>query len=327
MPFIQNLPQNSNDVANYALRELGSPVINIDVAPTQIVDRVTEALNYAALYLWDLTEETFIPYQIQPAILTLSTSVTGFSGINITNSIGFKSLTSNIQATATVVPNSNGIQLQTVTVSPAMKNFVVGETLQFAGYTATIVAYIPGDVQLGYINAPAGTVGVIGVESMTGGYNSSDVFNIQYQLRIQDLFNLGSVDISYYKSAMQYLSMLDLELNGHIRFRYNRFTQNVNLDINWEYDVMPGQFIILKSIMFVDPDQYAAAYGDPWLLRYATALIKRQWGSNLKKFGNIALPGGVVLNGKELYDEAVTEQKELEAELRLKQKPLQFFIG
>ncbi len=326
--FQANLPQNSTDLANYCLRQLGAPVINIDLDPDQISDRVAEALNYASLYLWDLTEEMYFPYQIQPAVLTLSAPVSALVTLDTpTSQFQFKSATSNIIATATISSSGANI-IQTVSVTPALKNFEVGETLTFTnGGSASVVAYTPGDAQNGYITMPPAMFGVTRVLSMTGGYNSQDIFNIQYQLRLNDLFNLSSVDLGYYKMAMQYLDLLDIELNGHVRFRFNRYSQRMYLDINWQYDIMPGQYVVVKGYTFIDPDQFAGAYGDPWLIRYTTALLKRQWGANLKKFSGVQLIGGVTLNGKEIYDEGMAEIKDLEEEIRNKQAPLGFLMG
>jgi len=328
MSFQAGLPQTSTDLANYCLRKLGAPVINIDLAPEQIQDRVTDSLNFAAMYLWDLTEEMYFPYQIQPATLTLNAPVSSFVTLMPnTTEVQITSQTSNIIATCKTNSVSGNV-LQTVSVAPALKNFVVGETVTFSnGATGTITAYTAGDVQNGYIAMPQAVVGVTKVLSMTGGYNSSDIFNIQYQLRLNDLFNLSSVDLGYYKMAMQYLDLLDIELNGHVRFRYNRFTQQMHLDINWQYDVVPGQFIVVQGYTYIDPDQYASAYGDPYLIDLTTAKLKKQWGANLKKFSGVPMPGGVTFNGQAIYDEAVKEELDIEEKIMKRLNPLGFLIG
>ena len=56
-------------------------------------------------------------------------------------------------------------------------------------------------------------------------------------------------------------------------------------------------------------------WNDRFLRKYTTALIKRQWGANLKKFAGIQMPGGVTLNGQVIYDEAIQEIEKMEEEI------------
>jgi hypothetical protein len=126
---------------------------------------------------------------------------------------------------------------------------------------------------------------------------------------------------------MSHLAMLDLELNGHILYRFNRLTNRLYLDINWNTDVILGDYIIVQAYRAADPAQYAKVWNEAWLKHYVTALFKKQWGTNLKKFSGIQLPGGVTLDGDKLYDEAISEIKDLEDELQNKSAPLDFFLG
>jgi len=123
------------------------------------------------------------------------------------------------------------------------------------------------------------------------------------------------------------LALLDLELNGHQLFRFNRRMSRLYLDLNWESDVILGDYIIVQAYRALDPDQFTKVWNEAWLKHYITALFKKQWATNIKKFSGIQLPGGVTLDGDKLYDEATSEIKELEDELMSKSAPLDFFIG
>jgi len=120
---------------------------------------------------------------------------------------------------------------------------------------------------------------------------------------------------------------LDLELNGHPQFRFNRRQGRLYLDINWETDLFLGDYVVLEVYRALDPTEFTKVYNDPWLKHYTTSLFKRQWATNLKKFQGLQLPGGVTLDGNGMYDEAITEIKDLEEELKTKSAPLEFFMG
>ena len=116
-------------------------------------------------------------------------------------------------------------------------------------------------------------------------------------------------------------------LNGHVIWRFNRYQDRLHLDINWNSDVSPGMYVLVECYRAMDPEQYTRLWGDSWLKHYVTALFKKAWGTNLKKFSGMSLPGGVTIDGGAMYDEAVNEIKELEDELMNKSAPLDFFLG
>jgi hypothetical protein len=126
---------------------------------------------------------------------------------------------------------------------------------------------------------------------------------------------------------MSHLALLDLELNGHTLYRFNRLQNRLYLDINWATDVTFGDYIIVQAYRALDPATFTKIWNENWIKRYCTAQFKRQWGTNMKKFGGLQLPGGVVLNGKDTYDEAMVEIQALEDELQNKSAPLEFFLG
>jgi len=162
-----------------------------------------------------------------------------------------------------------------------------------------------------------------------GTSSSRSIFDLQYQLRLNDLYDLSSTSLIYYSTVMQHLATLDLLLNGKPIWRFNRLQNKLNIDVDWnnanKIDV--GMYIVVEAYRALDPDQFKLVWNEPWLKRYTTALFKRQWGTNLAKFSGLQLPGGVTLDGKALYREAIEEIRALEDEIQNKAAPLDFFLG
>jgi hypothetical protein len=216
-------------------------------------------------------------------------------------------------------------------VKKVVGTFVAGETItgSASGQTA-ILGTTPvtlREYDLKYIQIPDLVYGVTKILSIGQASSSKNIFDLQYQLRLNDLYDLTSTSIIYYKTVMGHLALLDFELNGHQLFRFNRRQNRLFLDLNWESDVILGDYIIVQGYRALDPDQFTKVWNESWLKHYVTALFKKQWATNIKKFSGIQLPGGVTLDGDKLYDEAVGEVKELEDSLQNKSAPLEFFLG
>jgi len=184
------------------------------------------------------------------------------------------------------------------------------------------------DLQNRYIPLNDLVYGITKVFPVHGASSASrNIFDLQYQLRLNDLYDLTSVSMIYYTQVMQHLSLLDLTLNGKTLYRFNRLSNQLHLDINWDADIAEGQFLLFEAYRGLDPQQFTKVYNEPWLKHYLTALLKKQWGTNLKKFQGMQLPGGVTIDGDSLYKEAVEEISELENEIQNKSAPLEFFQG
>ena len=209
---------------------------------------------------------------------------------------------------------------------------VTGSTSGFSRALAATNFYTPGDIQNGYLPLPDSVIGVIRVLPVNGpssGMNNrNNMFDLIYQFRLNDMYNLLSADMVYYTQVQQHLSMLDMLLVGDRSFKYNRKMDKMYIDMNWEEVLNPDDFIVIECYRILDPSTYTQVYDDMFLKRYSTALIKRQWGENMKKFGGIQLPGGVILNGREIYEEAVEEITTIENEMQLKSElPIDFMVG
>lgn len=235
----------------YALRALGAPVLEINVANEQLEDRIDEAIDYFRLYHYDGIEKVYLKHQI----------------------------------TQTDIDNK----------------------------------YIPiNDLVYGVSR-------VLPIASGTS--TSKSLFDLQYQLRLNDLYDLTSTSIVYYNIVMNHLATLDLILNGHPIYRFNRLQNRLYLDVDWTMDVEVGHYVIVECYRALDPSEFAKMWNEPWLKHYVTALFKKQWAVNIKKFSGLQLPGGVTLDGDKLYDEATGEIKDLEDEIMNKSAPLEFFLG
>ena len=178
-----------------------------------------------------------------------------------------------------------------------------------------------------YIVLPENIIGAVHIFPIGTGINTNNMFNIRYQIALNDLYTLTSVSMVPYFMAMQHIQLLEQLLVGKQPLRYNRHTNKLYIDMAWDI-VQEGDYVIVEAYEVIDPEVYSDAWGDRWLLRYATELIKKQWGMNLKKFGGMQMPGGITFNGQQLYDEAHEELDKLEAEMiNSYSLPANFMVG
>jgi hypothetical protein len=314
------------DLKQYALRALGAPVLEINVDEDQLEDRLDEALEYWRQYHSDGVEQIYMKHQIRASEMTLTTSVAD----DFVLSEFVTGATSG--ARAEVVRETTRFSTGTLLlVKKVVGTFVAGETITGSDSgTTAVLGTTPitlREYDLKYIQIPDLVYGVTKILAIGQASSSKNIFDLQYQLRLNDLYDLTSTSIIYYKTVMGHLALLDFELNGHTSFRFNRRTNRIYLDINWESDIPLGDYIIAQGYRALDPTEFSKVWNESWLKHYVTALFKKQWATNLKKFSGIQLPGGVTLDGDKLYDEAVNEIKELEDSLANKAAPLDFFIG
>jgi hypothetical protein len=231
------IPTTREEFAEYCLRKLGKPVIEINVDDDQIDDRIDEALMYFWDYHFDGSEKVYYKHM----------------------------LTEEDRA-------RRGILL------------------------------------------PDNIIGAVSIFDMGSAIGTNNLFNIRYQIALNDLYTLTSVSMIPYYMAMSHIQFLEQMLVGKQPIRYNRHNNILYLDMDWAR-FNDGTYVIVEAYQVVDPDVYSKAWGDRWLARYAEALIKQQWGQNLKKFEGMKLPGGLSFNGQKIFDEATQERKELEQEM------------
>lgn len=310
----------------YCLRELGAPVLEINVDDDQLEDRLDEAFEYWRQYHWDGIEKIYLKQQITASEMQLTTSVAGNFELEETVTGGTSGATAKVIKETTRESSGTLLLVKNVTGT-----FVAGETI--TGSTSAVTAVLnTNPVTLGtydkrYFDMSELVYGVVRVLPFSSASSSKNMFDLQYQLRLNDLYDLTSTSLIYYKTVMSHLALLDLELNGHPLYRFNRMAGKLYLDANWETDFSLGDFIVIECYRALDPATNVRMYNELWLKHYVTALFKRQWGTNLKKFGGLTLPGGVTLDGQSMYDEAKGEIDDLKDELMNKAAPLDFFLG
>lgn len=171
------------------------------------------------------------------------------------------------------------------------------------------------DVENKYITLPENIIGAVSIFSMGDpSIRSDDLFNIRYQIALNDLYTLTNVSLVPYYMVMEHLALMNELLVGKQPIRYSRHKDRLHVDMDWG-TVAVGEFLLVEAYEVVDPETWTDAYNDRWLQNYATTLIKEQWGSNLTKFTGMTLPGGVQFNGEKIYDDAVAERRKLEDEM------------
>ena len=160
---------------------------------------------------------------------------------------------------------------------------------------------------------------------------SRNMFDVKYQMMLNDIADLQNWagDLAYYEQMQQYLSLLDMKLNGHPQVEFSRRQNRLYIHGDFaDKDIKAGDYIIAEVYQIVDPDTHTSVYDDMWLKEYSTALIKQQWGANLIKFEGMQLPGGVSLNGRQLFDDAMQDIERLRERIRLEHElPPNFFVG
>ena len=155
-----------------------------------------------------------------------------------------------------------------------------------------------------------------------------NMFDIRYQLRLNDLYDFSDVSIIYYQQVLWQLDLLDMILVGEKPIEFNVNQDRIYISMDWDIDIAVGNYVIFECYRRINPAEFTQMYNDIWLKRYATSLIKKQWGENLIKFQGVTMLGGVTMNGETIYNEAKEEIATLESEGRLTyETPVDFDIG
>ena len=175
------------------------------------------------------------------------------------------------------------------------------------------------------------TDNIIGVTRIfpVGSTNASvNMFDLRYQLRLHELYDFTSTSYVNYVLTQQHIRTLDLLFSGEVPIRFNRHSNKLYIDWDWNYDLDVGEWLIIEGYVIIDPSEYTKVWNDRLLKRLSTAYIKKQWGTNMKKFQGMQLPGGIMMNGQQIYNEAVQEIQEIEQLIRdTHEEPPQFILG
>ena len=166
-----------------------------------------------------------------------------------------------------------------------------------------------------FLVVPDSVISVINIFPFSNKSNMN-LFDVRYQLRLNDLYDFSSTSIINYDIVLRHLDFLDHILVGEKPLRFNQHDNRLYVDMDWTNDLAVGEYLVIECYRKLDPQVYTDVYNDIYLKRYVTALFKKQWGANLSKFDGVAMIGGVTLNGRHIYSEALADVEKLETEIR-----------
>ena len=258
-------PSSRQTFIDYCKRQLGYPVLEINVADEQIDDLVDDALQYFQERHFDGVFPTLLKYKFTQADIDRGRAKGG--------------------------PNSPvGI------ASTSATSVIDGASVQF-----------DFEENSNYLQVPDDVIGITKVFQFEGSNSvSSGMFSIKYQLFLNDIYFWGSTELLTYAMTKSYLEDIDFLLSTQKQIRFNQRMNRLYLDIDWS-SVSPDKHLVIDCYRGMNPDTHTRVWNDSFLKRYAVQLIKRQWGQNMIKFQGMKLPGGVELNGRQMYDDAEKE--------------------
>ena len=311
-------PITRSDLQQYCLRRLGKGVIDINVSTDQIEDRTDEALQFFQEYHFDGVEKTYLKHKVTATTLTVTDSSQFQKNEKLTGS------TSGATSFVFDAPTST-----TIRVKRELGDYTLAETITGAvtGVTDTVTTIVAGDIKNGYVPVTDAILGVVKVFPF-GSQSSLDMFDVRYQLRLNEVFDFASTSVIYYNMIQNHISLLQEMLVGEQSVRFNRHTDRIYVDMDWDQHTQPDNYIIFEAYRLLDPATYNDIYNDMFVKKYLTALIKLQWGNNLSKFAGVQMPGGVTLDGVRIMEEARQEIEKIEEEMSLRYElPVNFMVG
>ena len=184
------------------------------------------------------------------------------------------------------------------------------------------------DITNRYVSVSDNLIGATRVFKIGQGNMAMNMFDLRYQLRLNDLWDLSSTSYVNYSLTMQHLATLDLLFTGETPIRFNRLTNKLYIDMDWANDIQAGEYVVVEGFIVTDPDAYTKVWNDRMLKKLTTAYVKKQWGTNMSKFDKMQLPGGVTMRGVDIYNEAVNDIDKIEQNIRdTYEAPPGFLVG
>ena len=264
-------PSSREGLIDYAKRQLGFPVLEINVADEQFQDLLDDAIQIYQERHYDGIARMYLKYKITQDDIDRGQARGGDSTLGITTTT--TTSTVGLSTTFNIEENNN------------------------------------------YIQMPPSVIGVNQIFKVRSDTVYDGLFNIRYQLFLNDLYAFGSIDLLQYSMVQTKLEDITFLLNANVRYRFNIRQDRLYIDIDWGAAVNVGDYLVIDCFRILDPDDFTRVYNDPFLKRYFTALCKKQWGQNLIKFQGVQLPGGIQLNGRQIYDDGVKELDEIRAKM------------
>ena len=284
-------PSTRQGLIDYCLRQLGAPVLEINVDDDQIDDLVDDTIQYFNERHYDGVEKMYLKYEIS------QDDIDRGKGVSI--------------AGGTQVNGKTGVGIVTTTATST-------------GIAATTFSFYENS---NFIQVPDSVIGVERLFKFDTSSISGGMFSIKYQLFLNDLYYFNSVELLQYSMTKSYLEDIDHLLTTDKQIRFNKRQDRLYLDLDWGSQ-SAGNFIVIECYRALDPASFSQIYNDSFVKRYLTALIKRQWGRNLSKFRGVKLPGGIELNGGEILQQAEQELSEIKSRMTMEyEMPPLDFIG
>jgi len=263
-------PSSRDGLIDYAKRQLGFPVLEINVADEQFSDLLDDAVQVYQERHYDGIMRMYLKYEITQDDVDRGRARGGGTSLGISTTT--TTSTVGLSTTFDLEENQN------------------------------------------YIQMPPSVIGVNQIFKIRSDTVYDGLFNIRYQLFLNDLYAFGSIDLLQYSMVQTYLEDITFLLNPDMRFRFN--IRQDRLYIDGDFNVInAGDYFVIDCFRILDPNDFTRVYNDPFLKRYFTALCKKQWGQNLIKFQGVQLPGGIQLNGRQIYDDGVKELDEIRAKM------------
>jgi len=194
----------------------------------------------------------------------------------------------------------------------ADKDRILGNSSESVTKNSVTTSWSEGN---NFLVVPESVISVINIFPFSDKGNLN-LFDVRYQLRLNDLYDFSSTSIINYDVVLRHLDFLDHVLVGEKPLRFNQHDNRLYVDMDWANDLTVGEYLVIEAYRKLDPTVYTDVYNDIYLKRYATALIKKQWGANLSKFNGVTMLGGVSLNGQQIFSEALQDIQKLEEEIR-----------
>ena len=264
-------PSSREGLIDYAKRQLGFPVLEINVADEQFQDLLDDAIQIYQERHYDGIARMYLKYKITQDDIDRGQARGGDSTLGITTTT--TTSTVGLSTTFDLEENNN------------------------------------------YIQMPPSVIGVNNIFKVRSDTVYDGLFNIRYQLFLNDLYAFGSIDLLQYSMVQTKLEDITFLLNPNVRYRFNIRQDRLYIDVDWAAAVNVDDYFVIDCFRILDPDDFTRVYNDPFLKRYFTALCKKQWGQNLIKFQGVQLPGGIQLNGRQIYDDGVRELDEIRAKM------------
>ena len=356
-------PSSRQELIDYCLRQLGEPVLEINVDDDQIDDLVDDAIQYFQERHFDGVERMYLKHQIsqddidearsntvstvgfssqvfngeRSSVVSLSadnitianhglttgspvyysfagaghTSIgivtTSVAGVGTTSFLGIS--TTSVQYYA-IADNRNQIRLAT-SKSNASSGIAVTFSTVGVGSTHYITTKTEFTEARNYIEIPDHVIGINGIFRFDDNTITQNMFSISYQIFLNDVYNFSSIEMLTYSMTKEYLETIQFLISPDKKIRYNKRGNRLYLDLDWK-GVSSNEYVVIDCFRVLDPSENEKVYNDSFLQKYLTALIKKQWGANMSKYTGVKLPGGIELNGRQIYEDALRELAEIQ---------------